>query len=207
MKNPNGYGTVFKLSGNRRNPFVARKTKGWDDKGHPIYDVIGYYPTREEGMIALAEYNRDPYDVNRARVTLKELFDLYEEKKGPSLNPSSFSSLKSAIKHCEKYHDTKYRQLKSYHMQDCIDNCGRGYSTQGAIKTMFKHLDNFALELDVINKSYSGLTSAPQAPRSSRKPFTEEEITKLWKNIDLPDADVVLIFIYTGFRISELLSR
>ena len=37
MKNPNGYGSVVKLSGNRRNPFAARKTKGWNDKGQPIY--------------------------------------------------------------------------------------------------------------------------------------------------------------------------
>ena len=37
MKNPNGYGSVVKLSGNRRKPFCARKTSGWNEKGHPIY--------------------------------------------------------------------------------------------------------------------------------------------------------------------------
>ncbi len=42
MKNPNGYGSVVKLSGNRRKPYCARKTSGWNDKGHPIYMVIGY---------------------------------------------------------------------------------------------------------------------------------------------------------------------
>ena len=30
MKLPNGFGTVYKLSGNRRNPYVAKKTKGWE---------------------------------------------------------------------------------------------------------------------------------------------------------------------------------
>ena len=30
MKLPNGFGSVFKLSGNRRNPYVARKTQGWE---------------------------------------------------------------------------------------------------------------------------------------------------------------------------------
>ena len=67
MRNPNGYGSAVKLSGNRRNPYAARKTKGWDDRGYPIYDTIGYYPTREAGMIALAEYNRNPYDINAAK--------------------------------------------------------------------------------------------------------------------------------------------
>ena len=29
MKLPNGFGSVYKLSGKRRNPWVARKTTGW----------------------------------------------------------------------------------------------------------------------------------------------------------------------------------
>ena len=75
MKNPNGYGTVAKLSGNRRNPFVVRKTKGWDDRGFPIYETIGYYPTREAGMLALADYNRNPFDIQASKITLKELYE------------------------------------------------------------------------------------------------------------------------------------
>lgn len=75
MRNPNGYGTVAKLSGTRRNPFVARKTKGWDDRGYPIYQAIGYYPTREAGMIALGEYNRCPYDVDLVKITLAEVYE------------------------------------------------------------------------------------------------------------------------------------
>mgnify|MGYP000643140152 FL=1 len=30
MKLANGVGTVYKLSGNRRNPYIVRKTVGWD---------------------------------------------------------------------------------------------------------------------------------------------------------------------------------
>lgn len=29
MKMPNGYGSVYKLSGNRRKPWAARVTDGW----------------------------------------------------------------------------------------------------------------------------------------------------------------------------------
>ncbi|STO37556.1 Uncharacterised protein [Gallibacterium anatis] len=31
MRLPNGYGSVFKLSGKRRKPFIARKTIGYDE--------------------------------------------------------------------------------------------------------------------------------------------------------------------------------
>ena len=71
MRNPNGYGTVAKLSGNRRRPFIVKKVIGWNDKGHPIYEIIGYTETREAGNMLLAEYNRDPWDVDRAKITVK----------------------------------------------------------------------------------------------------------------------------------------
>lgn len=56
MRNPNGYGSVTKLSGKHRNPFIFKKTKGWDDIGYPIYDIILHV---KELMIALAEYNKN----------------------------------------------------------------------------------------------------------------------------------------------------
>ena len=68
MKNPNGYGTVVKLSGNRRKPYAVRKTVGFNEKGHPIYLPIGYAKTREEGMEMLALYNHDPWNIDRKSV-------------------------------------------------------------------------------------------------------------------------------------------
>ena len=53
---------------------------GYDDRGHPRFDIIGYTAKREEGNIILAEYNRDPWDVDKAKVTLQGLFDLWQEK-------------------------------------------------------------------------------------------------------------------------------
>ena len=137
MRNPNGYGTVAKLSGQRRRPYIVKKTIGWNDKGHPIYDIIGYAETREAGNIMLAEYNRDPWDVDRAKITLQQLFDLWKEKKAPKLGESNRSSLCSAFKHCSAYVNKPYKQLRSYQMQETIDGCGKGYSTQAAIKNLW----------------------------------------------------------------------
>ena len=50
------------------------------DKGHPIYDIIGYAETREAGNIMLAEYNRDPWDVCLLYTSYTdELFRKYEQ--------------------------------------------------------------------------------------------------------------------------------
>ncbi len=90
-------------------------------------------------------------------------------------------------------------------MQDVIDNCGRGYSTQGAIKALWGHLDRFAFECDIIDKMYSSLTTAPPVPETTRTPFTSEQIEQLWGILDEPWVDTVLVYLYTGFRLNELL--
>ena len=205
MKHPNGYGTVAKLSGNRRRPFVIRKTIGWDDRGYPIYLTVGYTATREAGLILLAQYNNEPWNIEKEKTTLEELFELWKEKKAPKLGKSNHDSLCSAFKHCSKLYKMKYKEMRSYQMQDIIDNCGKGYSTQAAIKNLFGHLDNFAFELDIINKRYSELTKSAPVPETSKQPFTDEEVDLLWKIKNFPWVDSVLVFLYTGFRISELL--
>lgn len=48
MRLPNGYGSVFKLAGNRRKPWAVRKTVGWElnhktKRSKPIYHFVGYY--------------------------------------------------------------------------------------------------------------------------------------------------------------------
>ena len=67
---PNGYGSVVKLSGKRRRPYMVRGgVYGYDDRGYPQYDVVGYAETREQGLTMLAEYNRNPWDeIGRAHV-------------------------------------------------------------------------------------------------------------------------------------------
>lgn len=199
MKNPNGYGTITKLSGNRRKPWIVKE--GISGRQKPI----GYTATKEEGMILLAQYNNDPWDIEADKITLQELFDLWEEKRAVKLGTSNRSSLKSAYKHCSKLGKVRYKQIKSYQMQDCIDSCGCGYSTQGAIKNLWGHLDRFALELDIISKRCSDLLTSDPIPETTKEIFTDEEVSRLWENQNFPWVDSVLFFLYTGFRISEMI--
>ncbi len=199
MKNPNGYGTVTKLSGKRRKPWIVKE--GISGKQKPI----GYAATREEGLILLAQYNNDPWDIETDKITLQELYELWLEKRAVKLGESNRSSLKSAYKHCSKLVKVRYKQIKSYQMQDCIDNCGCGYSTQGAIKNLWGHLDRFAMELDIISKQCSTLLTSEPIPETSKEIFTDQEVSLLWENKNLPWVDSILFFLYTGFRISEMI--
>ncbi len=205
MKNPNGYGTVAKLSGNRRRPFIVKKTVGFKENGQPIYDIIGYTATREEGNILLAQYNSNPWDVDWAKITLGQLFDLWKEKRALKLSNASQRSLYAAFNYCKSLSHKPYREIKAFHMQETIDTCGKSYSTQAAIKNFWMHLDKFAFELDVIHKCYSELLTSEPIPPTSRAPFSDEEIKILWAHQSEPWVDTVLIFLYSGWRISELL--
>ena len=203
-RNPNGYGCVTQLKGNRRNPWVIKITV-YDEDGKGRQVPIGYEESQEKGNIFLANYNNNPWDINRDKVTLAVLFKRWSEVKLTKLGEANQKSMKAAYKHCSKYYGMKYRKLRSFHMQDCIDNCGRGYATQWAIKNLFWHLDRFAFELDIIDKQYSQITTAPPAPPTSKGRFSEAEIDMLWTMTEEPWVDSVLIYLYTGFRLNELL--
>lgn len=207
MRFPNHYGSVVKLSGNRRRPFLVRAgVTGYTDKGYPIFEIIGYTSTREEGNMMLAEYNRDPWDVDKAKLTLEQLFNLWKEKKAPKLGESNRASLYSAFKHCSAFAKRPYKTIKAYQMQDCIDGCGKSYSTQAAIKNLWGHLDRFALELDVVTRCYSDLLTSDPVPPTSKVPFTDDEVNTVWNHQNEPWVDSVLVFLYSGWRISELLA-
>lgn len=206
MRLPSGYGSVSKLSGKRRRPYIIKKTIGWNEKGHPIIEIVGYTATREEGLALLAQYNHDPWDVDKAKLTLQGLFDLWKEMKLPKLGKSNQASLMAAFKYCKYLVNKPYRQIKAFEMQKAIDDCGKGYSTQAGIKNLWGHLDRFALELDIISKCYSDLLTSDPIPPTSRIPFTDDEVNTLWEHAGEPWVDTVLIFIYSGWRISELLA-
>ena len=207
MKKPNGYGTVIKMKGNRRRPFHVKKTIGWNMKGHPIFKTIGYYATQQEAIQVLADYNKDPWDIETVGMTMAGLYDLFWEKKGHKLGVSNQGNIKAAYHHCRMLHSKEYREIKAYHMQECVDNCGKGYSTQKLIKNLFYHLDRFALELEIITRCFSELITCESAPdESTKRPFSDEEVARLWAIKDYPWADSVLVLLYTGFRITELLS-
>lgn len=205
MKNPNGYGSVVKLSGNRRRPYAVRKTVGFNEKGHPIYICLGYTANREEGMLMLAEYNKDPYSIEDRNITAEELFKRWFSSQSEKMSKSMQGAMQAAWKHCTQIYETPYRTLNSYRIQECIDTCRRGYSTKQQIKNLFHHLDRFAMELDITTRERCLLVTAPKTPDTVRIPFSEEEIQLLWNNIGIEWTDTVLMFIYTGMRFSELL--
>ena len=199
MKNPNGYGTVTKLSGNRRRPFIVKEGVSGKQK------IIGYAATREEGLILLADYNHRPWNPTFGQYTFRQLYTEWLHARSAKLGTASRAALNSAYHHCTTLEHHRYRDIKPYQMQYCIDTCGRGYATQGAIRNLFRHLDRYAKELDIIDKSAAELLTVAPTPPTTRTVFTDEELARIHRHAALPWADSLLFLLYTGFRISEML--
>ncbi|MEC5422356.1 tyrosine-type recombinase/integrase [Virgibacillus sp. C22-A2] len=213
MKNPNGYGSVYKLSGKRRKPFGVRKTAGWGinektGKAKQLYENVGYYASRQEAMIALAEYNKNPYDLDAKKITFAEVFEKWSDENYKKMSESNIRGYNAAFKNTSGLHDIRFIDIKKIHMQEIVDNCNKSYATKHRIKVLFNQLYNFALENDITEKDYSKFVDVGRSQnKGTRQPFTMKEINTLWSNLNtLESADLALIMIYTGLRPGELLT-
>ena len=129
MRLPNGFGTVYKQPGNRRNPYVAKKTKGWEidqktGKAKQLYTVIGYYPTRKEALTALAEFNINPYDVNVNKITFEDVYERWSSEHFPTVSDSNVKGYKAAWLLCHKIATMRFVDVKLDHLQMIVDESG-----------------------------------------------------------------------------------
>lgn len=205
MKLPNGYGSVSKLSGKRRKPWIVKVTKGWTDDGKQIRMVLGTFKTKNEGLIALAEYNKDPYDIIERRYTLEELYNMFAEKKFKD-NKKIESYYIAAYKRCSKLHKMQFKDIQTAHVQEIIDHLSLSYSSKKSIKNLFSLLYKYAMSFNLVDRNYASFLKLPKEVRSNlHKPFTEKELHILWDNTEDYVAKIALILCYTGLRPSELL--
>lgn len=215
-KLPNGFGTIYKMSGKRSKPYRAMKTDKWiidpvTGKSKQIRSTIGYYQSREDAMIALANYNENPYDIKADSITFSEVYEKWSENYFPTLsNPSSVRTVTAAYAYCNGLYDMRMKDIKVSHLEGTILNAQVGDSTKSRIKSLFNMMYKYAVAHDIVEKDYASVMFANGNPiKHSRAkeviPFSQEEIFLLWDNLDnIAFADMILIGIYSGWRPQEL---
>lgn len=217
MKLPNGFGSVYKLSGkNRRNPYVAKKTKGWEidaetGKSKQLYITVGYYPTRKEALTALAEFNAHPYDVDARKITFEDIYERWSSEHFPTISESNVKGYKATWNLCNKIAKMRFVDVKLDHLQMVVDESGKNYPTLKKLKGLFCQMYKYAVIHEIIPKErnlveYLNIKNAGNPNAYNRKPFSKAEVKRLW---DVKDTNVyytvILMLIYSGCRIGELL--
>lgn len=210
IRNPNGFGSTFKLPGNRRKPWTARITVSYNE-GKMKYKYLGYWKTQAEALLALADYNRDPYSLDGSSMTLGELFTQFMEYQQPKVRASTFNGYKSAFSNTRPIHHIKLTDLSVAILQTYIDSCGKPYSSLHQIKVTLTNVFNYAERRELIKKNYASLLDLDRhkgkAVKAEKRPFSPSEISALWNMAETDRiAMSAIILIYTGIRESEFLS-
>ena len=208
MRKPNGYGSVLKLSGQRRKPYGVRITTGWTPEGKQLTKYIGYYANRREAEIALAEFNKNPYVVS-TDITLGELFDRFIEAR--NLSQTSQKTYRSTFKCFDDISTLPISKLNLGVLQRVIDLSDKNKPTLKSGKTLLGSMFDYAIKNELLPPERKAIVSNidlsnKENPNSiTRRNFSPEEIQTLW-GLNSEFAHMTLILLYTGLRISELLN-
>ena len=235
MKRANGTGCVTKLSGNRRKPWFAKAPITYDKKTRKalppkiLSDKDGnkYFESRDIPDLLLANYNIEKgyIKINKSDYTFSQVYEEYKSRYFPTqeemkierethkkakgkLGTSTALGLQSSYKACTSLYNRLYKSLRKDDFEKIILSVNGSASKIGNYRKLFKNLDKYALEQDIIIKGYAELikiTNDYSAPvRNGGNPYTYYEINEIWKNRGNLISDIILTTIYTGMRIEEV---
>lgn len=222
MRRPNGTGTVVKLSGKRRNPYAARictgKTISKNGKVIPKYEYLDYFPTGREAQDYLDRYNGTDDAVEKLKLSSKkdnptfskvyeELID-YLQSRPKDLSDSAYKGLNAAYTNLKPLHNVKFKNIDYEILQAAISkNKEKSRSSLNNIKNLLRKMYKLALKKKYVDENLSQLCDYDfkEASEEIHTTFSKEEIRAIYNDTPSADRDMLLILLYTGIRVQELL--
>ena len=220
-KASNGAGSV----GKEKNPKLH---KPWYAKvsDNGVRKNLGHFATEIEARQAITEWQKqkaDDEEKNNADVYEMPFIRLYQEMVEQYLNKDKEPSDSRKMGfHSTEIHltsDIKKSKLKSLNYKsweiffDDLKRQGLGYSTRKRIRTDIILTYKYAQKMDYEGVNYPKLYELGPSPKKGEPlTFSDGQIQKLWslRNIGNNEAqfavDTLLMLIYSGVRISELLN-
>lgn len=210
---PNGFGSIKKLSGNRRRPYAVYAPARTVNSVLIPGELIDYKETWEEAYERLVLYkaNRE-WETRKKKeklYTFSEVYQMfYREKFELSARKYGYQtvySTQAAFKNCTVLHDMVFVDIEYQDLQNNIDSyIGKlKHSSLELIKSLYRGMYKYAMKNNICSTDYSAYVEI-RIPDDDEKgvPFTEDDLRKLWKS-DLPAAKIAIILCYSGWRIKE----
>lgn len=225
----NGAGTVYRLSGKRRNPWVAAITAGWElneatGKAKQIQRPIGYFPTEAKANLALDRYNENPYDLDKETTTIEQLYERWSKEYFKELtDESSVRTVCAAWQYVPLIFRTQNAvKMTPQGIKDMINNDAQrtddkgkvikaSENTKSRLKSMFNLMYDYAVLATLVQYNparqfvLKGIQNKIERKRKDKVPFSPEHESELWNDLDFGYTRMVLINIYSGWRPEELL--
>ncbi len=193
------------------------------------YNRIFTFPKKPYPLVSVKNPNKAvEQKIKKDTYTFKQLFDEFKGMKLPNDEEVKLEKEKhikpngkfayhysrgmiTAFHNSEDLYDKVYKDLRTSDFQTFLNNCGKKYETLRIMKNLYIKLDEYALQEDIIEKSYAQHISLTNTKTSNNKtPYSYEQINYLW-NINSDNykedfvRDLLLMALYTGCRAEELL--
>ena len=195
LKRANGTGTVYKLQGRRRRPWVAAKRRV----------VLGCYDTKTAAMEALERMAA--MDVSeKYNMTFAQVFEAWKEEHYRDITAAGIATYENSFKIFAELHDRKFRSLRTADFQRVMDrHMDKTHSTLSKYKQLLTQMSRWAMREEIITTNFATYVRLPENVRKEKEIFTAAEIAALEAaSGDSDAAKIVLMLIYTGMRIGEL---
>ena len=100
----------------------------------------------------------------------------------------------------------KFSEIRKRHIQSVFDERNTGWQSKSHMKSLCKQIFTYAIDQELVATNYASLVELPTKAQSEKhKPFTREELQKMWQHTSDFGVRIALILCYTGLRPSELL--
>lgn len=194
-KRANGTGCISKLSGNRANPWMARKN-----------DLcIGTFATRAEAQKAL-ERVTDATITEKYNMTFHQVYDAWKAIHERNVTSSQMSCYSMAYNNCEELHESQFRKLRKSDFQNVIirlEQAGKSKSTCEKMKQLFSQMSKWALSEEIIQVNYAQNLGTVAKQLSTKEILLSSDIEAIKKSSN-KGKDVALILVACGCRPNEL---
>ena len=193
LKRANGTGTVYKLQGRRRRPWVASKSK----------TIVGYYETKTAALDALNRLSGRSLD-ERYNMTFEDVFFAWKNEHYAELTNSGRAQYDKSFQVFSNLHGKKFRELRTADFQAALEpHMGKTHSTVSKYKQLITQMSKWAIREELITTNFASFVKIPENVKKEKEIFSDEEIAKLEAN-GSETAKIILMLIYTGMRIGEL---
>lgn len=221
MKRANGTGTIVKLSGNRRNPYLV-KVPARDKRGYVVQKPLSYHATVPDAQAALDAYNAQKStgtapDVLALNLTVGDVYAAWSSREYAKMEKagrvSSLASYKAAWgKRISRFAGRKMRSVSLDEWQSILDEDedeGRSQSLITNDAILIRALYAYSMKRDIVGKDYSQYLDVPSVdPKKEKAALDDIQLRRLEAMAadGFPWADTALMLCYTGYRITEFLT-
>ena len=208
MRNENGFGSIIcldKTGKKRRKPWAVRITVGWNE-GKQQRKYLGYYKTQQEALIALADYHKSGVNLDMSNKTLSEIYEIFMERvKKKNLSRGVMNTHNMAHRRLGGLANKQMKEIKKAHLQAWLDGIDLKPGSKKQIRSSMVQVFDYAFSNDIVNKNYAKGLEIQEKVEKTGAIFTAEEVKTLWEHKENQTVQYILVLIYTGLRISELL--